>query len=146
MIDHVSYSFRQAQKTYTWSKIDFKCRTLFSTLRKHTYQVRLPQVSRSIRHAQKTYMPSKIDMCEDDQSQSSHSCSLGCVWLSKSRTLFGTLRKRTCQDVTGDCLQVSCFRGCLFSLQLCDYIVVVIGIKHSVNLPFILTIFTTWHS
>ena len=56
IIDQASYSFRRAQKTHMLVEIDFKCRSLFSTLRKHTCQVRLLQVSHFIRHDQKTHV------------------------------------------------------------------------------------------
>ena len=96
MIDQASYSFRHAQKTHMLVKIDFKCRTLFSTLRKHTCQVRLLQVSHFIRHDQKTHVKQDwlLSLALYSARTEPH---MSCKIEGKSRTPFGTHRKRICR-------------------------------------------------
>ena len=92
----VSHSIRHEQKTHMLVKTDFKCRTLFGTLRKHTCQVRLLQVSHFIRHNQKTHVKQDwlLSLTLYSARTEPH---MSCKIEGKSCTLFGTHRKRNCR-------------------------------------------------
>ena len=98
------------------SKIDFKSRTLFSTL-KNTCQVRLPQNLHSIQHAQKTHISNELISSLafisahlenayviyiyiymiDSRNRDSQKTYMPNEIDFRTRTLFGTHRKRICR-------------------------------------------------